>query len=157
MVSFVGPSGSGKTTVITALIRELTRRGFRVAAIKHSRASFQIDQKGKDSARLREAGARAVLLLSPSSLSLIAGRHAGLTPRDAARLFLPGVDFILVEGWREAALPKVVVSSRLPARPARANVIARIAARGTAGAIPLFAPSDSAALADLLLSLSCPS
>ncbi|MEA2014694.1 MAG: molybdopterin-guanine dinucleotide biosynthesis protein B, partial [Thermodesulfobacteriota bacterium] len=58
IVSFVGKSGSGKTTLIEKIIPELTRKGWRVATIKHSHLTFDIDREGKDSWRHQKAGAR---------------------------------------------------------------------------------------------------
>ncbi|MCX6356533.1 MAG: molybdopterin-guanine dinucleotide biosynthesis protein B [Candidatus Aureabacteria bacterium] len=109
IISFVGPSGSGKTAIIEKLIREFGRRGLRVGAVKHSRAGFSLDRSGKDSARFKRAGAGTVLLLSPSSLGLIADYSGTLSPREAAARFFPDADIILVEGWKESALPKILV------------------------------------------------
>jgi GTPase SAR1 family protein len=51
IVSIVGHSDAGKTTLIEKLIAELTRRGYRVATIKHDAHCFEIDHPGKDSYR----------------------------------------------------------------------------------------------------------
>ena len=53
----VGWKNSGKTTLMTNLIRELTARGFAVSVIKHAHAKFEIDHPGRDSFKMREAGA----------------------------------------------------------------------------------------------------
>ena len=46
IVSIVGKSDSGKTTLIEKLIPELTRRGYRVATVKHHAHGFEVDSKG---------------------------------------------------------------------------------------------------------------
>ena len=56
-----GYSGSGKTTLLEALIPRLTAAGLSVSLIKHAHHRFDIDQPGKDSHRLREAGCSEVL------------------------------------------------------------------------------------------------
>ena len=65
VLGFVAPSGTGKTRLLTRLIPELRHRAVRCAVIKHSHHDFEIDVPGKDSHRLRMAGARQVLLASP--------------------------------------------------------------------------------------------
>src|SRR5262245_39837144 len=64
VVGFVGSSGSGKTTLIERLIPHFTRAGLRVGVMKHARHGFDIDRPGKDSYRVRSAGAAQVLVAS---------------------------------------------------------------------------------------------
>ena len=59
-----GFSGSGKTTLLEALIPRFVAHGLKVSLIKHTHHKFDIDQPGKDSWRLREAGCSEVMLLS---------------------------------------------------------------------------------------------
>lgn len=55
-VGFVGFSESGKTNPWRpGVAAELTRRGFRVAALKDAHHGFDMDKPGKDSWRYREA------------------------------------------------------------------------------------------------------
>ena len=154
LISFVGPSGAGKTTIIVKLIRELEKRGFRVGAIKHSRAGFTLDPAGKDSARFKKAGARTVLLISPASLGLISDHGEKLSPARAAAMFFKNADIVLVEGWKESSLPKVLVSdTRTPPHGIK-NIVAEIGKRGTVHHVPLFSPADIAALADFIASFN---
>ena len=53
----VGWKNSGKTTLMVGLVGELSRRGFAVSVIKHAHAKFEIDHEGRDSYKMREAGA----------------------------------------------------------------------------------------------------
>ncbi|HSN22716.1 MAG TPA: molybdopterin-guanine dinucleotide biosynthesis protein B, partial [Methylomicrobium sp.] len=64
ILGFAAPSGTGKTTLLTQLIPLLKQQGLRVGLIKHSHHSFDIDHPGKDSHRLRMAGASPVMLVS---------------------------------------------------------------------------------------------
>ena len=41
-VSFVARSGTGKTTLVTRVIAELKRRGYRVGALKHRITSYNV-------------------------------------------------------------------------------------------------------------------
>ena len=62
IIAVVGSKKSGKTTTIEALTRELVKRGFKVAAVKHvSEPDFTMDTKGKDTWRFAQAGARIVI------------------------------------------------------------------------------------------------
>ncbi len=73
-----GWKNSGKTTLTARLIAEFTSRGYRVCAIKHAHESFDIDQPGRDSYRLREAGARRVLLSSIPGAAVVAVKIEGV-------------------------------------------------------------------------------
>ncbi|QWF71571.1 molybdopterin-guanine dinucleotide biosynthesis protein B [Methylomonas paludis] len=110
ILGFAAFSGTGKTTLLTGLLPILRQRGLRVGVIKYSHHDFDIDQPGKDSYRLRQAGAVPVLLVSPYRRALI----TEFTPPRAISLAeelaaFPGtgLDLILVEGFRDAAFPKI--------------------------------------------------
>ena len=62
VLGFVATSGTGKTTLLTRLLPLLKARGLRCGVVKHSHHDFAIDIPGKDSYRLREAGADQVML-----------------------------------------------------------------------------------------------
>jgi molybdopterin-guanine dinucleotide biosynthesis adapter protein len=110
-------SGIGKTTLLTSLIPVLTRHGLRLSVIKHAHHTFDIDHPGKDSYRLREAGAVQMLLGSRNrwalmtELSRIRDQQpeepglAELLPHIDASL----VDLILVEGFKNAPIPKIEI------------------------------------------------
>lgn len=57
MLGITGYSGSGKTTLLEKLVPQLNARGLNVAVIKHSHHNAQVDKEGKDSWRMKEAGA----------------------------------------------------------------------------------------------------
>ncbi len=110
VVGICGPSGVGKTTLIALLIAELKTRGQRVSVIKHAHKRFDIDQPGKDSYRHREAGATEVLVASAQRLALLREFEIeGLPSVHALLAELSPVDWVLVEGYKHAALPKVEV------------------------------------------------
>lgn len=117
MIAVVAWSGSGKTTLLEKLVACLVSRGYRVATLKHSHHDFEIDRPGKDSDRLRRAGASQVVLASPYRTALIIeedgitdpGDDAGLT-RLVGQLDSSRLDLVLVEGFRHCRLPKLEVS-----------------------------------------------
>ena len=71
LFGITGWKNSGKTTLAAALIRELTRRGYSVTALKHAHKSFEIDHPGRDSFKLREAGAARVVVSSPNRWAIM--------------------------------------------------------------------------------------
>ena len=161
VVGFAGYSGAGKTTLIEAVIALLAGAGHRVGVIKHAHHRFDIDHEGKDSWRHRQAGACEVLVASDVRLALIReyavrhepGVHALIAELD------PGLDWVLVEGFRGSDLPKVEVwrapspdfpgqAARYPEDPqVRLVCTDRPAALPVATALPVI---DWAAPADLV-------
>ena len=79
IISIVGKSDSGKTTLIEKLVPELTRRGYRVATVKHDIHGFEVDREGKDSWRHKQAGAHTVVISSPQKIALIRDVEKDLT------------------------------------------------------------------------------
>ncbi|MGC9128475.1 MAG: molybdopterin-guanine dinucleotide biosynthesis protein B [Acidithiobacillus sp.] len=103
----VGYSGSGKTTLLCALIPYLREAGLQVAAIKATHHDIDWDQPGKDSYRLREAGAEAVLLQGPERCFVV--RRSPRHWRTTLDLLGTGLDLVLVEGNKDWPIPKIEV------------------------------------------------
>ena len=96
--------------MLTQLIPIFKARGLRVGLIKHSHHNIQIDQPGKDSFRLREAGASPVMLVSSHRRAIITEFDAIKEPDLDAELLAfdqTGLDLILVEGFKAAHFPKI--------------------------------------------------
>lgn len=120
VLAFVASSGSGKTTLLTRLLPELRERNVRCAVIKHSHHDVEVDVPGKDSYRLREAGAAQVLLASPHRRFWVEEGDGETEPalQDMLRrLDLSRVDLVLVEGYRHAGLPKIEVHRPVRGKP----------------------------------------
>ena len=109
VVSIVGRSGSGKTTLIEKLIAEFNSRGVRVGALKHDAHSFEIDHEGKDSWRLKRAGAASVALSSADKLAVISDVEAEWAPERIISSYFTGVDLVITEGFKGSAYPKIEV------------------------------------------------
>jgi molybdopterin-guanine dinucleotide biosynthesis protein B len=125
-----GWKNSGKTTLTERLIAEFTDRGYRVCAIKHAHESFDIDQPGRDSYRLREAGARRVLLSSPKRWALM--HELGDDPEvslDRLLIEAAGFDLVLIEGYKCEPFPKFEIrrdgaASRKPLAGSAPQIVA---------------------------------
>jgi molybdopterin-guanine dinucleotide biosynthesis protein B len=152
LVAFSGASGSGKTTLLERLVPALARRGIRVGALKHSGHPHSFDVPGKDSDRLRRAGAVAVAVQGPAQLAWF-GPPARGGARALARL-LPPCDLVLAEGFKSERLPRVEVHRRAAGGPflcARdRSVIAVVSDEPPPARRPSFAPDDVEGLADFL-------
>lgn len=110
VLGFAAYSGTGKTTLLTQLIPVLKRRGLRIGLIKHSHHDIEVDQPGKDSHRLRLAGATPVMLVSPYRRMVISELDPThhLTLKDQLEAFpLRDLDLLLIEGFRHEAYPKI--------------------------------------------------
>ena len=110
VLGFVAASGTGKTTLLTQLIPLLKQNGLRIGLIKHSHHDFEIDRPGKDSFRLREAGASPVMLVSRYRRAIITEFSPDKEPllADQLKQFDQSeLDLILVEGFRAEQFPKI--------------------------------------------------
>ena len=132
VVGFAGFSGSGKTTLVERLIPVLRLKGLRVSVVKHAHHRFDIDHEGKDTFRHREAGAFEVVVASDKRLALMREfeQPVQLTVHQLIAELYDGVDWVLVEGFKDADLLKIEVwraQSNKPARYGDDDFIAAIA------------------------------
>ncbi len=109
-------SGIGKTTLLTQLIPALVAQGLRISVIKHAHHSFDIDQAGKDSYRLREAGAVQMMIGSKERWALMTelSRTPHAEDEPSLSLLLSQIDtslsdLVLAEGFKHEAIPKIEV------------------------------------------------
>jgi len=109
IVSIVGTSDSGKTTFIEKLVPELTRRGYRIATVKHDVHGFEVDREGKDSWRHKQAGAHTVVISSPHKVALIRDVDKDLTLAEIRERFIQEVDLLLSEGFKKDVQPKIEI------------------------------------------------
>jgi molybdopterin-guanine dinucleotide biosynthesis protein B len=109
IVSIVGKSQSGKTVLMEQLIAEFKKRGYKVAAVKHSRGGMEIDRPGKDSWRFAQAGSDAVYVSSPDKLAFIKNVNHDLNIEEIMPIVGPEFDLVLAEGFRKSKIPKIEV------------------------------------------------
>lgn len=106
VLQIVGYKNSGKTTLITELIRRLKQAGHSVGTVKHDAHQFQIDYPQTDTWKHQEAGAD-VTAISSSNRSAILKSY----PESLAALLtqMDEVNIVLVEGFKQASYPKLVL------------------------------------------------
>lgn len=109
ILGFAAYSGTGKTTLLEALLPKLTEAGLRIGMLKHAHHNFDVDKPGKDSYRLRKAGASQMLIASRNRFALMTE-----TPEAEAefeylltRFDKDKLDVVLVEGCKNIAFPKI--------------------------------------------------
>ncbi|ORU93180.1 MAG: molybdopterin-guanine dinucleotide biosynthesis protein MobB [Cycloclasticus sp. symbiont of Poecilosclerida sp. N] len=109
VLGFAANSGTGKTTLLSRLIPILNERGLKVGLVKHSHHNFDVDQPGKDSYRLRKAGASPVVLVSSHRRAIICELSSSEpTLAEQLHCFPEGsVDLIIVEGFKQERFPKI--------------------------------------------------
>ena len=120
VVGFAGYSGAGKTHLVEQLIPALKLRGLRVSVVKHAHHDFDIDHPGKDTWRHREAGAFEVVVASDRRLALMREfeQPAKLSVHHLLAELYDGVDWVLVEGFKESNLLKVEIWRAEGGKPA---------------------------------------
>jgi molybdopterin-guanine dinucleotide biosynthesis protein B len=155
LVAVVGSSKAGKTTLLEKLIPVLKARGWRVAVIKHDVHGFEIDHEGKDTWRLRRAGADVVCIASSRQVAFMQSvpSDPGLK-RLVARMPMAEVDLILAEGYKGEEVPKVEVwRPELSPEPLCKDdpwLLALVASEETGLQVPRFSPQEPEALARFL-------
>lgn len=113
-------SGTGKTTLLTKLIPALFERGVRVSVIKHAHHEFDVDTPGKDSYRIRKAGAQQTIVASAKRWALMTE-----TPESEGidleylikQLDTEKIDLIIVEGFKSLDIPKIILHRTETAKP----------------------------------------
>ncbi len=154
IVSIVGKSDSGKTTFIEKLIPELTRRGYRVATVKHDIHGFEVDREGKDSWRHKQAGAHTVVISSPRKLALIRDVEKDLTLAELRERLIQEVDIILSEGYKKDIQPKIEIYRKelhhAPLCTKEDNLIAIVSDHEVFMDVPRFSLEDIEGVADFI-------
>lgn len=154
IVSFVGNSGSGKTTLLEEVVRKLKAKGCRVAVIKHSHHKFDIDQPGKDTWRLAQAGSDVVAISSPDRVAFIQRVEVELTLDQIRTLFQGKVDIVLVEGYKNSDTAKILVlnTEHDQQRPCcEGKILCTVSAHQSSRGVPEFDDDDVTRIVNLLI------
>ena len=111
ILGFCAFSGTGKTTLLKHLLPLLKLKGLRIGIVKHAHHHFDIDQPGKDSYELRQAGATQMLVTSQKRLAWVKELpenqpEPGLE-KTLQILDPDDLDLVLVEGFKQELFPKI--------------------------------------------------
>jgi molybdopterin-guanine dinucleotide biosynthesis protein B len=154
IISIVGKSDSGKTTFIEKLLPELTRRGYRIATVKHDVHGFEVDREGKDSWRHKRAGAHTVVISSPEKVALIRNVEKDLSLAEIREKLIQDVDLILSEGYKKDVQPKIEIFRKEKHKELLCtkadNLIAIVSDRKFRVGVPCFSLDDPRGTADFI-------
>lgn len=156
---FAGWSGSGKTTLIERLIPRFTARNIRVSLIKHAHHDFDIDQPGKDSYRLRHAGAMEVMISSERRWALMHELRGAAEPSlDELVAKMSACDLLLIEGFKRHPLPKLEIYRRANGKPRLhlddPSIVAVATDHRMETELPQFELGDHAKIAEFILTFN---
>jgi len=115
IIAVVGSRKSGKTTTVETIVRELAKKGYRTATVKHiHEPNFTIDAKGKDTWRHAQAGAHIIVGVAAKELATIKKADTTkYTLNDITKNCEDNTDIIILEGFRgivaqDPTVPKIV-------------------------------------------------
>lgn len=153
VISIVGKSESGKTTLLEQLIPELKRRGYRIGVVKHAHHGFDMDRKGKDSYRHRQAGADTVMIASPGQVAMI--KDGPGERLDDLLPFFKDMDLLISEGFKRDNAPKIeifrAVRHQHPACMEDDTLIAMVSDTPLDVSVPQFPTADIQAITDFIV------
>ena len=159
VLGFAAFSGTGKTTLLEKLIPLLTAQNIRIGMVKHAHHEFDIDKPGKDSYRLRKAGAGQILIASSQRQALMTENVTLEEPRLdklISRLDLDNIDLVLVEGFKHVPFPKIELHRKALGKkllhPGDPDIIAVASDHLTdCGELPALDINDTAAIAAFII------
>ncbi len=157
LLGFAAYSGTGKTTLLEALLPKLTAAGLRIGLLKHAHHDFDVDKPGKDSYRLRKAGASQMLIASRNRHALMTETPDAETEFDylLTRFDAEKLDVILVEGCKNIAFPKIELHRAEVGKPwlypHDENIMAIAADETVETDLPQMHINDLDAIADFVL------
>ncbi len=159
LFGITGWKNSGKTMLAAGLIGELSRRGYTVSALKHAHEGFDIDHPGRDSFKLREAGASRVVVSSPTRWAVMHELRDEPEARFDELLDEAGpCDLVVIEGYTNEPFPQLEIrrdgaASREPLVPKVPQVVAIASDRPEQEkeGLPIFHIDDVSGIADFVI------
>jgi molybdopterin-guanine dinucleotide biosynthesis protein B len=102
VIAVVGSKSAGKTTTIEALTRELTKRSYKIAVIKHiPEPDFTIDTAEKDTWRFAQSGAQTIISVASNEIATIEKVKRKSFQLKEILQKCKGHDIVFLEGFRK--------------------------------------------------------
>ena len=114
IIAVVGSKSSGKTTTIEVLTEQLTKRGYKIAVVKHiPEPNFTIDTEGKDTWRFAQSGAKTTVSVASAEIATIEKMDTTSFSVEEILHRCRDVDFVFLEGFKKLVgknqdIPKIV-------------------------------------------------
>ena len=109
VVAVVGKKNSGKTSLTIKIIKSLIKRGYKVATIKHSHHTMEMDKENTDTWKHKQAGSQVVVGIGSTTFFNV----RNIIELDRL-LFLidliDDIDFVVIEGFKKYNYPKIATS-----------------------------------------------
>ena len=109
IVSIVGRKNTGKTSLTVKVIEELTKRGYKVASIKHSHHTMEMDRENTDTWKHKEAGSKVVVGIGSTTFFNVR-QNLELNRLLYLIKHMDNVDFVVIEGFKKYNYPKIATS-----------------------------------------------
>ncbi|USD66581.1 bifunctional molybdopterin-guanine dinucleotide biosynthesis adaptor protein MobB/molybdopterin molybdotransferase MoeA [Vibrio sp. SCSIO 43136] len=157
ILGFAAYSGTGKTTLLESLLPKLTEKGLRIGVLKHAHHNFDVDKPGKDSYRLRKAGAEQMLIASRNRFALMTETPDAEAQFEylLSRFDAESLDIILVEGCKNIAFPKIELHRQALDKPwlypADKNIVAIACDEQVDTSLPVMSINDLDAIAQFVV------
>ncbi|BBL62318.1 hypothetical protein MarbSA_13580 [Methanobrevibacter arboriphilus] len=112
IISVVGKKNTGKTSLTVKIIKELKKRSFKVATIKHSHHMLEMDRENTDTWKHKEAGSETVVGIGNRTFFNI---DKDLTLERLLFLIklIDEPDFVVVEGFKNYNYAKISTSNEI--------------------------------------------
>ena len=104
-----GYSNTGKTKLITKIIKQLEKQGYKTAVVKLTNKKTTMDTEGKDTYRYIQSGAKLAVLKSKNEADIIIKRKQELDEIIQNINKLGIYDLILIEGINDKNTPKIKI------------------------------------------------
>ncbi len=154
-IHIIGKKNSGKTTLIEKLVKNLTEKGYRVGALKHSMHDHPIDRPGSDSDRMNKAGAQPVAFWSNTGLGVFWVGVDDVAVENILKEVFKSCDLLLIESFSSGTGPKILLLDNLTKEEWKqfSNVVALMVSDGEKkeiDSLPVFARDDIEGLSAFL-------
>ncbi|MFL2640183.1 MAG: molybdopterin-guanine dinucleotide biosynthesis protein B [Dehalococcoidia bacterium] len=108
LICIAGARHVGKTTVLETLIPRIIDRGYTVAAVKYSTHAHELDTPGKNSWRLKKAGAEITAMVTPEEIAEYRPMKTPIKISDFLERYRE-YDVVLTEGISQDDYPTVEI------------------------------------------------
>jgi molybdopterin-guanine dinucleotide biosynthesis protein B len=112
IIGFYGYSKSGKTKLITELISYYTKQNYKIACIKQTNKSYNVDKKGKDTYLFASKGSKIIVFKTKKQTSIITNNEMNIKNIIEYIRKNHNVDIIFIEGAKDFFIPKIRIGKK---------------------------------------------